>query len=58
MKSKILKNFPALIFLFYVTNTFTAPPHWEYENSATWWAVEDTSQSAPLSYPFAECGVG
>ncbi|MCB1986606.1 MAG: carbonic anhydrase family protein [Burkholderiales bacterium] len=58
MNSKILRILPALFFLFYVTNTTSAPPHWNYDDPAAWWAIVDPAHPAPLSYPYAECGVG
>jgi carbonic anhydrase len=58
MRSKILRNFSALFFSFYATSAISNPPHWHYDEQSTWWAIEDTSQSIPLLYPYAECGVG
>lgn len=58
MRSKILKSFSVLLCLFYAASATSNPPHWHYEEQSIWWAVEDTSQSVPLLYPYAECGVG
>lgn len=60
MKRKILNNLLVAIIASHATIAFSEsePPHWNYEEQPTWWAVEDTSQVPPLKYPFAECGVG
>ncbi len=58
MKTKILKNLAFVIFTGYASIAFSASPHWNHEEQAIWWAVEDTSQVLPMKYPYAECGVG
>lgn len=58
MESKILRSLPALFFLCYATNAVSAPPHWDYDDPTAWWSLEDASLPAPLSYPYAECGIG
>lgn len=55
---KIIQAFTITILLSYITPLFAAPPEWNHEEQATWWAIEDTSQDLPMRYPFAECGVG
>ncbi|MBX3630157.1 MAG: carbonic anhydrase family protein [Nitrosomonas sp.] len=58
MESKILKSLPVLFFLYHTTTATSASPHWDYDDPTPWWAIEDTTQPAPRSYPYAECGVG
>ncbi len=52
-----MSSLAALLFLFYTLNAAAHQPHWSYDEQSTWWAGEDTSQSIPLRYPYAECGV-
>ncbi|MDV6343131.1 carbonic anhydrase family protein [Nitrosomonas sp. Is37] len=57
-RNKILNNFLSAIIASCATSAFSAPPHFDHGEQATWWAIEDTSQEVPLRFPFAECGVG
>mgnify|MGYP001765211869 FL=1 len=57
MKTKILANLASIIVTGY-TCIAVAAPHWTHDEQATWWAVEDTTKTLPLNFPFAECGVG
>jgi len=58
MNTKIIRNMASAIFTCYATLAVSASPHWSHDEQATWWAIQDTTQSVPLNYPYAECGVG
>ncbi len=58
MKRKLLNNLLAAVIASCATSAFSDPPHWDHGEQATWWSLQDTSQTPPLSFPFAECGVG
>lgn len=58
MKRKLLTNLFAAVIVSYATSVFSDPPHWDHTEQENWWSLQDTSQAPPLSFPFAECGVG
>lgn len=58
MRTKILANLVSIIFISYTAVAVSAPPHWSYEEEPNWGAIEDATQSIPLRYPYAECGIG
>lgn len=58
MKTNMLVSLASILFTGYVTMAVSAPPHWSYEEEPYWGALEDASQSVPLRYPYAECGIG
>lgn len=58
MKTKIFTSLASIIFTSYVSIAVSAPPHWSYEEEQHWGAIEDATQSVPLRYPYAECGIG
>ncbi|SDY17139.1 carbonic anhydrase family protein [Nitrosomonas sp. Nm33] len=59
MKRKLLNNLLSAVIACCATSAFSqSPPHWDHGEQATWWAIQDTTQVPPLSFPFAECGVG
>ncbi|GKS68106.1 carbonic anhydrase [Nitrosomonas sp. PY1] len=57
MKIKFLNIFLFVSFS-YTSFAFAATPHWSHEDQATWWGIPDPAEGLPLTYPFAECGVG
>ncbi|SER62374.1 carbonic anhydrase [Nitrosomonas sp. Nm51] len=58
MEKNFLSSLSALFCLCYAAHAVSAPPHWDYDDPAAWWALEDVTLPVPLSYPYAECGVG
>jgi len=58
MKTKVFTNIAFIIFISYISVAASVPPHWSYEEEPHWGALEDATQSVPLRYPYAECGIG
>ena len=57
MKKKFFQVVAITIAVSFANLAFAAP-HWNHEEQATWWEIEDTSKDLPMKYPFATCGVG